>query len=420
MSSAALAPARDESLRRRQLRAARGRATMLLAVVTAVFVVVTVLGGTHGGWGYLQATAEASMVGGVADWFAVTALFRRPLGLPIPHTAVIVERKDQFGETLGRFVQENFLNAPVLAERFRAADVAGRLAAWLGDPDHAARAAERAADVAVELADLLADEDVYDTLSQELERVVGALPLAWLAGRSLRMATAGGRYADVFEAAVSALDRFLDENRDVLRQRFRQETPGWVPELVDDALFDRLLRRMRRQLHEMASDPGHQYRGELETWLGDVIERLENSPELAARAEEMKSNLMSQVELREWSSAVWTELKALLRAQAADPGSELRARLATALRAAGQRLAGDDALRKTIDRAAESLVASLADQFQEDLAGLVSTTIGRWNAQDTADRLELLLGRDLQFIRINGTVVGALVGVGLHALAVSL
>src|SRR6266481_5515769 len=199
-------------LRASRLAAARRRATALLGAVTVVFIAVTVAG-AHGTFlGYVQAGAEASMVGAVADWFAVTALFRRPLGLPIPHTALIVERKDQFAATLGQFVQENFLNADVLADRIRGAGLVPRLAAWLADETNAARFAGHAADLGVNVAEALRDEDVQRVLTAELTRAVDAVEVAPLAGRALRVVLAGGHHAELFNAIVSAADRYLADH----------------------------------------------------------------------------------------------------------------------------------------------------------------------------------------------------------------
>jgi len=406
----------EEETRARQLAAARRRATGLLVAVSAVFVAVTVAG-AHGWVTWVQAAAEASMVGGVADWFAVTALFRRPLGLPIPHTAVIVERKDQFGETLGRFVQENFLSADVLSERIQRADLTRRLADWLTGDGNAERIAGQAADVVVEVTELMRDEEVHGAIAAEMQRGLQALPVAPLAGRGLRAVTADDRHAELFDILIAGFDKFLEENHDSLRARFRAESPRWVPEVVDDAVFDRLLRRLRRQLHGAATDPDHGARDQFGVWLESLSERLETSPEMQERAEELKRQLLEHSELREWSSSLWHDLKATLRSQAAAPDSELRRRLAAALRSAGERLTEDPRLRASVDQAAESAVRALADQFHDELADLVSGTVSRWDAGQTARRLELLLGRDLQFIRINGTVVGALVGTALHAVA---
>src|SRR5450755_12222 len=234
MPAAPVSKLKRESVesRTRRLVVARRRATALLAGVTGVFVVVTAVG-VHGTLlGYVQAGAEAAMVGGVADWFAVTALFHRPLGLPIPHTAVIVERKDQFAATLGQFVQENFLNADVLAERIHSARLVPRLASWLADEANAARFAGRAADLVVTVAETLRDEDVQRVLTAELARAVDAVEVAPLAGRALRVIIAGGHHAELFNAIQSGVDRYLADHHLELRERFEAESPRWVPATV--------------------------------------------------------------------------------------------------------------------------------------------------------------------------------------------
>jgi uncharacterized membrane-anchored protein YjiN (DUF445 family) len=420
--SASPVPERDRepaALRARRLAAARRRATGLLVGVTVLFLAVTAVG--HGTLlGFVQAGAEASMVGGVADWFAVTALFRRPLGLPIPHTALLVERKDQFAATLGQFVQENFLNADVLAERIRSARVVPRLAAWLADQANAAGFAGHAADLVVTVAEALRDEDVQRVLTAELTRAVEAVEVAPLAGRALRVIIAGGHHADLFTAAVSAADRYLADHYLELRELFEAESPRWVPDAVYRRVFDRMFTRLRHRLAAMAADPGDQARHQFEEWIAGLPGRLETSPELRERGERLKRDVLGSAALRDWSSALWQKAKQALRAQAADPDSELRRGLAEALGAAGRRLGSDRRLQESLERMAESAARALADQFGDELAGLVTVTIERWDATETASQLELLLGRDLQFIRINGTVVGAGVGLALHAIALAL
>ncbi len=408
------------ALRARRLTAARRRATGLLVGVTAVFLGVTAAG-AHGTFlGFVQAGAEASMVGGVADWFAVTALFRRPLGLPIPHTALLVERKDQFAVTLGQFVQENFLNADVLAERIRSASLVSRLAAWLADRANAARFAGYAADLVVTVAYAVRDEDVQRVLTAELTRAVDNVEVAPLAGRALRVIIAGGHHADLFDAIVSAADRYLADHYLELRELFEAESPGWVPDAVYRRVFDRLLARLRQRLAAMAADPDDQTRHQFEEWIAGLPDRLETSPELRERGERLKRDVLGSAGLRDWSSSLWQKAKEALRAQAADPESELRGRLADALVAAGGRLGSDRRLQEGLERMVESGARALADQFHDELAGLVTGTIERWDAAETSSQLELLLGRDLQFIRINGTVVGAGVGLALHAIALAL
>ena len=408
------------AVRQRRLTAARRRATALLIAVTALFVVVTAIG-VHGTFlGYVQAGAEAAMVGGVADWFAVTALFRRPLGLPIPHTALIVERKDQFAATLGQFVQENFLNADVLAERIRAARLIPRLAAWLADQGNAARFAGHAADLVVTVAEALRDEDVQRVLTAELTRAVDSVEVAPLAGRTLRVMIAEGQHAELLNAAVAAADRYLADHHDELRDRFEVEAPRWVPDAVYRRIFDRLYTRLRQRLVAIAADPDDETRRQLEAWLAGLPDRLETDPELRERGERLKREVLGSAGLRDWSSSLWQKAKETLRTQAADPDSELRRRLAELLVAAGQRLGSDDRLQDGLERMVESGARALADQFHDELAGLVTGTIERWDAAQTSSQLELLLGPDLQFIRINGTVVGAGVGLALHAIVLAL
>jgi uncharacterized membrane-anchored protein YjiN (DUF445 family) len=408
------------SVRAHRLAAARRRATALLAGVTVLFVAVTAVGAHGVLLGYVQAGAEASMVGGVADWFAVTALFRHPLGLPIPHTALLVERKDQFAATLGRFVQENFLTADVLAERIHSARLVPRLAAWLADEASAARFAGHAADLVVTVAENLRDEDVQRLLTAELTRAVDAVEVAPLAGRALRVIIAGGHHTELFNAILSGADRYLAGHYEELRQLFEAESPRWVPDAVYRRVFDRQFTRLRQRLVAMAADPDDQARQQFGEWIAGLPDRLETSRELRERGERLKRDVLGSAGLRDWSSSLWQRAKEGLRIQAADPESELRRRLADALAAAGQRLRSDRRLADGLSRVVESGARALADQFHDELAGLVTGTIERWDAAETSSQLELLLGPDLQYIRINGTVVGAGVGLALHAIVLAL
>jgi uncharacterized membrane-anchored protein YjiN (DUF445 family) len=422
MTAAPVSKLERESLevRTRRLAAARRRATALLGAVTVLFIVVTAVG-VHGTLlGYVQSGAEAAMVGGVADWFAVTALFRRPLGLPIPHTALIVERKDQFAATLGQFVQENFLNADVLTDRIRSTRLAPRLAAWLTEPANAARFAGHAADLVVTVAEALRDEDAQRMLTAELTRAADSVEVAPLAGRALRGIIAEGHHSDLFNTLMFATDRYIADHHDELQKRFEVEAPRWVPDTVNRRVFDRLHARLRHRLAEMAADPDDETRRQFEEWLVALPDRLETSPEMRERGDRIKRDVLGSAALRDWSSLLWKNAKETLRTQAIDPDSELRHRMAEALSAAGRRLESDRVLQESLEHMVESGARALADQFHDELAGLVTGTIQRWDAAQTSFQLELLLGRDLQFIRINGTVVGAGVGLALHAIALAL
>src|SRR5438270_852289 len=416
-SGSSTPPVQREEERRRQLTKMKRRATGMLVVMTLFFIVITVFTDKRGVWGYLQALGEASMVGGLADWFAVTALFRHPLGLPIPHTAVIVERKDEFGRTLGEFVQENFLSAGVITDRVRNAHVVQRVAVYLSSPTSAAQLSGHAADLAVGLADLINDEDVHRLVDEELAAAVERLPLAALAGRGLEMMTAENRHHELFDAILRGLERFLDDSRDTLRTRFAQEAPWWLPDAVDDRIFDRLFDGVGRLLGDVNRDPNHEVRKQFDRWLESLVDRLEHSPEMRARVEELKGEVLEHPQLREWSGSLWGEVKDVLREQAAEPESELRKRITDGVQALGRRLCDDEALRAKAERMIEDGVSFLAEHFHDELAELISGTVERWDASETSEKLELLLGRDLQWIRINGTVVGGLAGLVIHALA---
>jgi uncharacterized membrane-anchored protein YjiN (DUF445 family) len=406
-----------DQVRRRLLRQGRRRATGLLVVVAAVFVAFQLWDSDATWAGYAEAMVEAGMVGGLADWFAVTALFRRPLGLPIPHTAVIVERKDQFGETLGDFVQTSFLTPDIIAERVRAAHVVPRLAGWLSEPENAARVARHAADAAVTAADLLRDDEVHRAIEEVARRRIETTPLAPVAGRVLRVLTEDDRHHDLLEVVLRAVDRFLTENRASLRARFGTESPWWLPEAAEDRVFERLLDGARAVLGEVADNPNHELRVDFDARVRHLVDDLQTSPEMRARGEELKHELLSQPELRAWVADVWTDLKAGLRAQAGDPDSEVRHRLADTVAAIGQRLLDDPALAARVENGIEAGVRYVADQFSDEIATMVSGTVSRWDGRETSDRLELLLGPDLQFIRINGTVVGGLAGLAIHGVA---
>ncbi len=407
-------PVREEAQRIHRLRTMKRRATGLLVVMAVAFVVITVFGDDTGWTGYVQAAVAASLVGGVADWFAVTAVFRHPLGVPIPHTAVIVERKDKFGETLGAFVQENFLSSDAMTARLREAHLARRLGDWLADRAHAETVARHVADAAVQLADMLRDEDVQGMLHEQVRSGLENVPLAPLAGKVLRGATEEGRHQELFDAVLRGVGRSLDEHRETLRSRFEEESPWWVPTAIDHRIFDRLLDGLCSFFDSINADPDHELRARLDDWIEQLVERLEHSPEYRVRGEQLKGDLLDHPELRDWIGSLWIDAKAGLRSQAADPESELRQRLADAIVASGRQLRGDPALAAKVDDVIEWGVRYVGEHFHAEIAGLVSGTLARWDAEETSRKLEILLGPDLQFIRINGTVVGGLVGLGIH------
>jgi len=389
-------------------------ATGLLVLAAVVFVVARQFDTTVAG--YVEAFAEAAMVGALADWFAVTALFRHPLGIPIPHTAIIPERKDDIGRGLGTFVQGNFLSGPVIAEKIRSVGVAARLGEYLADPANARKIGHNAGDAVQAAVDVLRDEDVAPVIEQMVTDRVAAVPAAPLAARMLEAAMVDGHHQLAIDSLLAGVLGYLDRNEASLRDRLDQESPWWVPEAIDDRVFVKLTTAVRRFVEEVGGEPDHQVRRHFDERALDLVERLRESPELEARGEELKAQLLAHPSVRAWTSTLWQDLKAALVESAADPDSELRARLEDGVVRLGQTLQTDPELQAKVDAWVERTVLYLLEQYRDEVADLISGTVERWDANDASRRIELQVGRDLQFIRINGTVVGGLVGVVIHAL----
>ena len=404
----------NQSVRRHELRRMQRRATGLLIVAAIVFVAARVAERSQPNWGFLRATAEAAMVGGVADWFAVTALFRRPLGLPIPHTALIPTRKDQLGATLGTFVQQNFLNRKAIEERLAGANVSQRLALWLQRPASAAIVSRQVAVAIGGVLEVLRDEDVQGPLEAAVLNRVEAVHAAPLAGRALAMVTAEGRHHQLVDASLAGALRFLEANRETLRDRFGRESPWWVPEKIDSRIFDKLTTALEAFLREVSNDQHHELRRYLDQRVVELAGRLESDPDLIARGEELKAELLAHPAVRNWIGSLWAQLKTSLQAQVADPSSELALRVEAVTRSLAETLASDKVLQGKIDGWVQRAISSVVVDYQDEVSELITTTVARWNPQDTSNRIELAVGRDLQFIRINGTVVGGLVGLAIY------
>jgi uncharacterized membrane-anchored protein YjiN (DUF445 family) len=389
-------------------------ATSLLVAAAIVYVVARTSEDRAPWVGYVRATAEAAMVGALADWFAVTALFRHPLGIPIPHTAIIPERKDQIGRSLGEFVQGNFLSADVLGGRLTDIDVAGTLGRWLSRPANAARGADVVADAFKGAVEVLDDRDVQGALEHLVEHRVRATPLAPLVGRAIEIAIDGGHHHALLDSVLTGLRTFLIDNRASLRARLEQESPWWIPEPIDDRIFNKIFEGVQSFLHDVGVDSDHDVRRGIDERLLALVERLQTDPELVAKGEELKREVLDHPEIRRWLNSLWGELKGALLEGASDPDGELRRRLASALQRLGERLTTDSSLRARVDDWVQRAVVHLASHYRDEVSDLIATTVEQWDADTTSRRLELQVGRDLQFIRINGTVVGGLAGLAIY------
>ena len=387
-----IASTASEAARARLLKRSRRQATGLLIAVTVVFAVSTVFKSDAGWLSWVQATAVASMVGGLADWFAVTALFRRPLGLPIPHTAIVVERKDRFAETIASFVAENFLSPEAVIQRFEHAQAIPRAAAWLSDPDNAERLAKRATDALGSASSLIHDEDI--------QQLAAKLELAPIAGKALAQLTRDERHEPLLDALIDALRLYLQRNGPQLHTRLGVHSPWWLPGPIGHRMVGRLLQRTEVVLGDMVRDRYHPIRQQLGSGLVKLAEDLQTNDAMRRRGEELKQHLLTQPHVRGLFADVWEDID-----------------LQSLILRTGRRLATDPDLQAQAQRGLEAAAREILGTYGHELVALVSTTINRWDATETSTRLELLLGPDLQYIRINGTVVGALAGLALHALS---
>ncbi|MGH8962407.1 MAG: DUF445 domain-containing protein [Jatrophihabitantaceae bacterium] len=406
-----------DAARLRALRRMKGTAGSLLVVAAIVYVLCRALTDRHGVWGYVQAAAEASMVGGLADWFAVTALFRHPLRLPIPHTAIIPRKKDQIGTGLAGFVSQHFLTEAVVGERVAAARVPQRVGDWLAEPAHARQVAEELSNAVGGLASVLHDDELRTAVATFADKRLRELDASPLLARLLDAVCDSGQHQLVLTSVLRATMRFLDENRGVFRDRLADESPEWVPEWVDDKVFARGFTAVQSFLADVSVQDEHELRRTYDAKLRDLAQRLRTDPEQMAKVEQAKLQLLDHPKVREWLSTLWVNGKALVVDGAADPDSDLRRTVESLTARAGEVLRDDPTVAAKVDEVLQRVVGHVVTNYADDLAGVISATVERWDTDETSRRLELQVGRDLQFIRINGTVVGALAGLAIYALS---
>jgi uncharacterized membrane-anchored protein YjiN (DUF445 family) len=402
--------------RLRALRRMKAIAGGLLLFAAVVYILCRALTNSTGVWGYLQAAAEASMVGGLADWFAVTALFRRPLGLPIPHTAVIPTKKDQIGEGLAGFVQQYFLTSEIVNERVAAAHVPRRVGEWLAEPAHAHRLADELSGATSGLAGVLRDDELRDSLAAFADKRLRRVDIAGLLARVLDAVCDAGQHQAALTTFLRGARKFLDANRAVFRERLGDESPEWVPDWLDDRVFNKGFSVLQAFLGDVIEDENHPLRQAYDTQLRELAERLRSDPEQIAKVEAARDQLLEHPRIREYLTNLWDSVKTLVLHEADDPDSDVRRSAESLAIRLGEVLRDDPNVAAKVDEALQRLTEHIVTHYADDLTDVITTTIERWDSDETSRRLELQVGRDLQFIRINGTVVGALAGLAIYAI----
>ncbi|WP_091450428.1 DUF445 domain-containing protein [Actinokineospora iranica] len=390
-----------------------------LGGATAIFVLTTVWQsyGAPGWVGYVKAAAEAGMVGALADWFAVTALFRRPLGLPIPHTAIIPNKKDVLGNSLGDFVGANFLSESVIRDRLRRVGVAARLGGWLAERENAERVTSELATVMRGAVTVLRDEDVQAVMEQAVVSRIVDVPWGPPLGKLLGRVFEDGSHHKLVDLMCDRAYEWVKDNYTQVMGVVSGRSPSWSPKFLDALVADKVYGEVLSFAWNVKTDVNHPMRLALDKFLGEFADDLRDDPKVMARAEQVKHQVLEHPEVQNLIGSAWATAKKMLLDSAEDPSSELRTRVRAGLMTLGERLRSDESLRAKADGWVEGAAAYVVLNYRAEITTLITDTVQRWDADETARKIELQVGRDLQFIRINGTVVGALAGLLIYTAA---
>jgi uncharacterized membrane-anchored protein YjiN (DUF445 family) len=396
----------------------KAAATGLLVVMAAIFFAARQFEAAYPWLGYVKAFAEAAMVGGLADWFAVTALFRHPLGLPIPHTAIIPRNKDRIGDALANFLKHNFLIAPVVARRMRTIDLAGAVGRFLQAPQgQETRIRHGASRLLADLFESLDDERLGGLVKNSIANRIRKMEVSPLLGHALASAINEDRHVPMLEATIRWTARSLDANEGLIREMVHKRA-NWVLKLsgLDAKLADSIVDGLRKLTADMHTDPAHPVRIKIEQALADLANDLQTKPETRDKVEEIKLQLLDNKSVSLWLDTLWQKGREAMIRAARNPDAAMAGKLGDVLQSMGQSLENDPRLKGAINMFARRAVSGMAASYGGSIVKLVSETVRRWDAQTITDRLETTVGRDLQYIRINGTLVGGLVGLVLHGI----
>lgn len=404
-----------DALRRSALRRMRTVAVSLLLFAAAVYVATH---GRDGAWGFVNAGAEASMVGAIADWFAVTALFKHPLGLPIPHTALIPKRKDELGKGLEEFVGENFLQESIIRERVLGVQIAQRVGDWLAEPANAERVVTEGSELAALALGKVRDDHIEALVTEALVPRFRDEPIAPLLGGLLSEALRDDLHHGLVDLMLEEMHGWLLANPETVHEVLGERAPWWAPERLNELVIDRLHLEMVRWVGEIRGNKEHRARRALDSMLGQLSEDLLANPDTQERAERLKNRVLDHPAVIATAISLWKALRKALLGSLDDPEGAVRRRLLVEIEAASARLRSDAGLRERLDRMAADAAVFAVERYGTELTTVITHTIERWDGKEAARRIELHVGRDLQFIRINGTIVGGLVGLLIHAISV--
>lgn len=392
-------------------------AIALLLVMAFIFVCATHLENhIHENWGFLRAFAEAGMIGGLADWFAVTALFRHPLGIPVPHTAIIPTNKKRIADTLASFLQSNFLTTRIVARRIYRMDVAGAMGQFLMHPAGGeGRMRMGTSRLMGDIVGALDDERLGGIAKQALHKQLRQLQVAPLLGQLLEAAIQQKRHQPVLNGIIGWAAKTLHANEDLIRKMVEERANGilrWTG--LDEKLANSIIDGLDRLMTEMAEDPDHELRTKGEEGLAKLAKDLRTKKSLQKKVEKWKDELLENPTIANWLDGLWQQGREGLLNAARSPDAAMAGKFGEALTQLGTTLQQDEALRGQINRFARRAIVGTTENYGDKIVSLVSDTIDGWDESTLTDRIENVVGSDLQYIRINGTLVGGLVGLVIH------
>ena len=399
------------------LRKMKRLATGLLVIMAVIFAVAFALQNRHPWLEYVRAAAEGGMVGALADWFAVTALFKHPMGLKIPHTAIIPRKKDQIGESLGQFVQENFLSRDVVGTKLEQFDVSRSVGGWLAKEESATRVAQEVSTVVGAALEVLDDRDVLALLESLAKKHMLAPEWSSTLGRIMERVIADGHHKPAVDLLAERAGQWVADNREMVISLVSERSPSWVPAMVDTLLGEKLHRELQKYVQSVRNDPHHSMRLSIDRWLEKFAADMQADAEMIAKVEAMKHSLFGDAQLRELAAASWSSIKAALVDAMENPASELRRSMIAAIRDLGARLRDDARLAAKVNKWVANAVVYVVENYSGQITSLITDTVARWDGRETSEKIELQVGRDLQFIRINGPVVGSLAGLVIFSVA---
>jgi uncharacterized membrane-anchored protein YjiN (DUF445 family) len=406
-----------EAAQRRALSKMKVIATSMLIAMAAIFIVSKCLERTYPFLAVIAAFSEAAMVGALADWFAVTALFRHPLNIPIPHTAIIPRNKEKFGNNLARFIRNNFLSREAVDQKLRTIDFAGWITQALSDEANAKIIADKTSTYLQNAIEKLDDNELRVFVSETFQGNVKSVRILPFFGSVLESFTEENRHQEVLNEALAIIEEMLEENKLIIQEKMRKENPWWMPDFVDDVIFNRIIGKVKETLENVRNDRKHEIRDHFNNAVHRFINNLKESESFSVRAEQMKNEFLGNQKVKEHFQNLWSEIKAKIVDELKRPESQVRKQIETGIVTFGRNLANNNHMQERINAWLHDSILNLTNRYSDSIITIISDTVRKWDAEKTSRRIELYVGKDLQWIRINGTLVGGLVGLLIYLLS---